>query len=339
MVNQYLYNKLSEITSKVYPDFIPMAVVYPAIMIELIELENELYKGGSDVTSQMWDVHIVSPTVEERNLLAIEVREKIEHKSDSNYYVDDCVLIDSSTGFNKDVEMYFTILSFEIRVKDHASYSEDAFDWDFEGTLTIGTLAGEGGDTEYGYRAGWGDDYGSIANFYTYYEYAGIYWVDSTNTLYVWGVDVDVIQIDGDNYVNGTYNALGYTTFPFATNPLTGATIAIKIKGTNMETWDYEGVMTAEVYDSIISGFFQIAGGVQYGSILPVSFINFIWTDGFNVNVSYKITYLKIGNVCYLENNASVFLSIDPIYTTYSIMNTGVIEFLDGTDYNIKIKI
>lgn len=344
MVNQYLYNKLSEITPNVYPDFIPMAVEFPAIMIELVETDNEIYKGGSDVTMQTWAVHIVSPTVEARNLLALEVIDKIEHKSDPAYYVDDCVLIDSSTGFDKDVEMYLNVMMFEIRVKDFAAYSLDAFDWDFEGTLTVGEFEGEGEVMEYGYRSGWGDDYGSISDFYTYYEYAGIYFIE--DTLYIWGVDVAVLQIDGENYINGTYNSSGYTTFPFTTNPLDGATAAIKIKGTNMETWDYEGVMTSGdpyiYYGTTYYGcFYEVAilednhlDLIKHGNLEPDYIGGSIYSTGALIGLQGIVRYLKIENTIYTSPNYHTGVGARSEFTYI-----GNPFAPTGGNFNVKIKL
>jgi len=295
MVNQYLYNKLSEITPKVYPDFIPMAVEYPAIMIELIELQNETYKGGSDLTNQTWAIHIVSPTVEERNLLSLEVIDKIEHKSDPAYYIDDCILIDSSTNYDKDVEMYINVMFFEIRVKDYEAYDQDAYDWDFEGTLTIGEFEGEGEVMEYGYRAGWGDDYGTLADFYTYYEYAGIYWTDGV--LYVWGVNASVVQIGSVVLNEGTYNSSGYTTFECETNPFTGATAAIKVKGDATETWDYEGVLTVGGDGILNKGLYYDSSGNKNGNI--TGFIS----DLFHYIPGTKVFTIREGSIVKIDNN------------------------------------
>lgn len=179
--------------------------------------------------------------------------------------------------------------------------------WDFEGTMTVGTLAGEGGLTEHGYRAGWGDDYGTLASFYTQYQYAGLYWNDDTLKLYVWGVNADVVQIGTTVFTEGTFNSEGYTTFEASTNPFTWATAAIKVKGSATETWDYEGVMTVGEDDNSIFFGYDTGDAVLGGiGLLPdykyrYNTYRFIyWNSGsLKIKISIECQYLKIANQVY----------------------------------------
>jgi hypothetical protein len=164
--------------------------------------------------------------------------------------------------------------------------------WDYEGILTIGNFTGEGNTEEYGFRSGFGNDYGSIPDFYTYYAEAGIYWIDGT--LYVWGVNVESISIDGVEYSNGIYNEFGYTSFAIPDNPFTGETAAIKVKGTATETWDYEGVMTVgKDADDLYFGF--DTGFLFEGGLLP----------------NYKFTYNNIKYLFYNTDESQGFISVE----------------------------
>jgi hypothetical protein len=185
--------------------------------------------------------------------------------------------------------------------------------------MTVGSLLGEGGITAYGFKNFGGEEFGSLADFYTYYEYEGIYYVDGT--LFVWGVDVTILSIDGTEYTDGEYNENGYTEFEIASNPFDGATAEIKIQGTATETWDYEGVMTVgeqEIEPGIdFYGYFKGEYGgvnVDIGNLIPVfyafdgNFNNGVYysTEETTLNASIICEYLKINTVIY-QNTSSEF--------------------------------
>jgi len=185
--------------------------------------------------------------------------------------------------------------------------------WDFEGTMTVGEFEAEGDVMEYGYRAGWGDDYGSISDFYTYYEYAGIYWIDGV--LYAWGVNATVIKIGSVTLNNGTYNEAGYTSFVVAANPFpeSGEEVEIKVKGEATEVWDYEGVLTVGKPDDddSFSGFL-VGDGVsiigEWGQTNPLFNITlngsiYIYIESIEyLYVSCELTNIKIDDNLFISN-------------------------------------
>lgn len=166
--------------------------------------------------------------------------------------------------------------------------------WDFSGSMTVGEFEAEGEIMEYGFRKGWGDDYGTFADFYTCYEYEGCYWIDGI--LYVWGVNASIIQIGSVVLNEGTYNEAGYTSFEVETNPFPaeGETVTIKVKGTATETWDYEGVLTVAA-DSGSYGYFHKSGS-EYGN-LPGFHGNFLYWNSNKLYFHKSYTYVKIGNL------------------------------------------
>jgi len=185
--------------------------------------------------------------------------------------------------------------------------------WDFEGTMTVGEFEAEGDVMEYGYRAGWGDDYGTLSDFFTQYEYAGIYWIDGV--LYAWGVNATVIKIGSTTLNNGTYNEAGYTSFVIAENPFpeSGEEVEIKVKGDVTEIWDYEGVMTVGFQAPTIYGY---GDGSPYfvpkvGNITPELKYSVgrnyyvVFQNGSIIKVSEECNYLYINGVCYIPTNFS----------------------------------
>jgi SPP1 family predicted phage head-tail adaptor len=182
-------------------------------------------------------------------------------------------------------------------------------DWkevfDFEGTMTVGSLSGEGGIVVYGFMNIGGDKFGNIDGFYTYGEYEGIYW--SEGTLLVWGVDVSILSIDGTEYTDGTYNENGYTEFEIAENPFTGTTAEIKIQGTIVEIWDYTGVLTVGSPDNDRFGF--DSGNYDiFGSITP----EYLWAyNGFKYIVYIQGVISCTGEIGKIKIDNEVFIATD----------------------------
>ena len=186
--------------------------------------------------------------------------------------------------------------------------------WDFSGSMTVGEFQGEGDTMEYGFRKGWGDDYGTLADFYTFYDKEGCYWIDGV--LYVWGVNASIIQIGGVVFNDGTYNEAGYTSFEVESNPFpaTGETATIKVKGTATETWDYEGTLTVAewlVYGELVKRGYNTVyeNPAAYGSMNPVYkyYYNGYGFIEYNIGssqliISGECQKIKIGNTVYVTD-------------------------------------
>jgi hypothetical protein len=125
----------------------------------------------------------------------------------------------------------------------------------------------------------------------------------------VWGVNAEVIKIGSTVYTGGTFNEEGYTSFRIATNPFTGATAAIKVKGSVTEVWDYIGTLSVgsrSVYGEVIDEGYDTGNEGQYGSITPAynytygkeSFIKYNLGSE-HLQISGEITCLKIDNIVY----------------------------------------
>jgi len=223
-----------------------------------------------------------------------------------------------------------------------STYVEHCYDptdyeevFDFEGVMTVGSLLGEGGITAYGFKNFGGEEFGSLDDFYTFYEYEGLYYVDGT--LYVWGVDVDILSIDGIEYTDGTYNENGYTEFTIASNPFTGATAEIKIQGTATETWDYEGVMTVGV-SGLNNGYFHISS-FAYGSLTNFHGNFLYWNNG-TMYGHKNYQYVKIDNLIINQFSWQIPAQTDILRQRAWRQNVSVNPFpAEGETCAIKIKL
>lgn len=132
----------------------------------------------------------------------------------------------------------FYLLSIDFRVTEGATltsgfcdpicFPEPVIQYDFEGEITVGEFEAEGGVWEYGFRAGWGDDYGTLPDLPEFENQSGCFWIDGI--LYVWGVDVDSIIICETEFSGGTF-LNDMTTFAIENNPFpeAGETCEIKL--------------------------------------------------------------------------------------------------------------
>jgi hypothetical protein len=229
----------------------------------------------------------------------------------------------NSVSYDEPLELFYVSVDFIFStvIREYAEI------WDHEGTLILGMFKGEGEAWEYGYRAGFGDDYGSIADFYTFYDKAGLYWVD--DTLYLWGVNCSKIKIGNTTLENGIYNSQGFTSWecsnPFITYLNEGDEISIKIKGTVTETWDYEGVITVgEDGDSNYKGYsYNHEFLLNFGSINP------------NYNYTYfdsKFIYIEIGADIQVSGEISIMKIDDEIYNNFNHIGGVSTENKEGID-------